>query len=605
MLIVIVITAAIYVADFAYADFIYPNTFVADVSVGMMTSDDALEEVKTTLEEFITEPVVIVHEGETFEFQPEDLGIGYDYEMIENSLPTLWNKKGVLNGLIKLFTEEQIDPAITINEEQLLNAISILYTEATPQNAYIYLDTENDEIVISPKQNGQTLDTGTLIANIENHFANLETTAITLPLDTLYPQIVEADLEPYTDMAKEVFNNPITIYYEEYEWLFSPNEYADSIIFETKDTIEIEGNEIEITWGQEADPQSAKSNELINQTPKITIAEETISQFADEQIVPEIETAAQDVIITMDENDNITFEGSAKDGLTVDKAALRTSLQLAMENSITALEATTKVIKGGVSVPEELEEKGITQLISTGYTNFYGSPYNRKLNISVGMSKFNGVLVAPDETFSFLDTLGQVDASTGYYKELVIKDNETKPEYGGGLCQVSSTMFRAILYGGLPIVTRTEHSYAVSYYAYPNGYGLDATIYQPWPDLQFTNDTGNYILIQAYSDGNDAYFKFYGTDDDRTVTMDGPYYSSYVSPPADVLIYTTELEPGVTQKEDSAHTGFDVDWYRTIISADGTETTENIYSHYQAWPAKYLVGISEEEYTEMEEETAD
>jgi len=254
-----------------------------------------------------------------------------------------------------------------------------------------------------------------------------------------------------------------------------------------------------------------------------------------------------------------------------------------------------------VDIPEELQELGITELIATGYTGYSGSPYNRGMNIAVGMSKFNGVLVEPGEVFSFLDTLGVVDGSTGYYKELVITNNETKPEYGGGLCQVSSTMFRAMLYGGLPIETRYEHSYAVSYYAYPNGYGLDATIYQPWPDLQFTNDTGGYILIQAYVEENEAYFKFYGTSDGRTVAMDGPYYSNYVSPPSDVIIYTDELQPGVSSKQDSAHTGFDVDWYRTVVMPDGTETTENIHSHYQAWPAKYLVGAPLEESTEDQE----
>ena len=188
-----------------------------------------------------------------------------------------------------------------------------------------------------------------------------------------------------------------------------------------------------------------------------------------------------------------------------------------------------------------------------------------------------------------------MDAASGYYKELVITNNETKPEYGGGLCQVSSTMYRAVLYGGLPVVARTEHSYAVSYYAYPSGYGLDATIYQPAPDLKFTNDTGSYILIQSYSEGTSAYFKFYGTDDGRTVIMDGPYYSNRVGAPADIIVYTTELAAGETQKKDSAHNGFDATWYRTIIGSDGTEETETIFSHYQAWPAKYLVGIAEGE----------
>jgi len=600
---ILAIWMAVYTVRFVYADLIYTNTFIGQTNIGGMTTSEAVDIVEAELTDFMSRSVVIINGDQTFEFTPEELGITYDYEKIKESLPALWDGRGVINGIYQLLSMKQVTLVVEIDEASLADTISILYTEEPPQNAYLYLDKELDEITITKEKNGQTLDLKTLASSLEKKFESLDTDAVGLPLETLYPSVTTSDIEPFVDVAKAVFANAVAIYYGDNEWEFDPNEYANLITFGTKDTLEIAGinGPVAVVWGEEEDPSTIKNSSSITSSLKITLDEGALSSYMDGQIKEQIEVPAENVVITLDEEGNILFEGSAADGISINKEAFVTELELALENDISEIEVPTMTIKGGVDVPEELQNLGITELIATGYTNYDGSPYNRQMNIAVGMSKFNGLIVEPGEVFSFLDALGVVDASTGYYKELVITNNETVPEYGGGLCQVSSTLFRAMLYGGLPITTRYEHSYAVSYYAYPSGYGLDATIYQPWPDLQFTNDTGSAILIQAYVDGNNAYFKFYGTSDGRTVTMDGPYYSNYVSPPAAIITYTTELEAGTRIQKDHSHTGFDADWYRTIVFPDGTTEQENIHSHYQAWPAKYLVGISEEEYSATEE----
>lgn len=167
---------------------------------------------------------------------------------------------------------------------------------------------------------------------------------------------------------------------------------------------------------------------------------------------------------------------------------------------------------------DNLAELGLGDLLSVGYSNFTGSPPNRRHNIKIGASKFDGVLIRPNEIFSFIKTLGPVDARSGYLPELVIKENKTIPEYGGGMCQVSSTVFRAALNAGLPILERTAHSYPVSYY---RPYGVDATVYIPKPDLVFKNDTGSNILIQTKIEGNKLTFEFYGTKPERVVRFAG------------------------------------------------------------------------------------
>ena len=128
-------------------------------------------------------------------------------------------------------------------------------------------------------------------------------------------------------------------------------------------------------------------------------------------------------------------------------------------------------------------------------------------------------MIKPGAEFSFITTLGPVDETTGYLPELVIKPNATVPEYGGGMCQVSTTAFRAALNAGLKITERTNHAYPVSYY---NPQGLDATVYIPKPDLRFINNTPGYILIQTKIVGTQLFFDFYGTNDGRSVTLQGP-----------------------------------------------------------------------------------
>jgi vancomycin resistance protein YoaR len=168
----------------------------------------------------------------------------------------------------------------------------------------------------------------------------------------------------------------------------------------------------------------------------------------------------------------------------------------------------------------DADKFGITQLIGEGSTNFAGSPQNRIHNFKRAIEQFNGLLIAPKQEFSFVEFLGPVDAEHDYLPELVIKDNKTEPEFGGGICQVSTTVFRAAIYSGLKITARRNHAYAVGYY---RPYGMDATIYIPKPDLRFINNTPGYILIQATIEGSKLTFQFYGTSDGRKTEVDGPH----------------------------------------------------------------------------------
>lgn len=218
----------------------------------------------------------------------------------------------------------------------------------------------------------------------------------------------------------------------------------------------------------------------------------------------------------------VTVGVPAENGIAVDTEAslalLESELQASRTQTLT-VRLKSSVTSAKVSA-ETLSSLGITELIGTATTDFRGSPKNRIYNIGRAVQEFDGIVIDPDAVFSFVDYLGEVDGEHGYLPELVIKNNKTEPEFGGGICQVSTTVFRAALQSGLKITERKNHAYAVQYY---KPYGLDATIYIPKPDLQFKNNTPGAILLVPEIDGTRLTFSMFGTSDGRTVAIDGPH----------------------------------------------------------------------------------
>ena len=177
------------------------------------------------------------------------------------------------------------------------------------------------------------------------------------------------------------------------------------------------------------------------------------------------------------------------------------------------------LIKPLIETNSDIEKLGIGNLLVVGQSDFSGSPQNRVHNIIVGSGRISGTLIPPGQEFSFNQSIGEVSKENGYLPELVIKNHQVIPELGGGLCQISTTIFRAAVRAGLPITERQPHAFPVIYY---NPQGFDATIYSTGPDLKFINDTPNYILIQGKIKGNHLYVYIYGTGDGREVKVIGP-----------------------------------------------------------------------------------
>jgi vancomycin resistance protein YoaR len=206
---------------------------------------------------------------------------------------------------------------------------------------------------------------------------------------------------------------------------------------------------------------------------------------------------------------------------------------------------------------QQTNNLGINELIGEGVSKFNGSPNNRRVNIAVGIEKFKGLIIPQGATFSFDDNLGPVTADAGFLPELVIDDGNTLPELGGGLCQVSTTVFRAAMAAGVPITDRRNHAYAVEYYS-PQG--TDATIYPGSADLKFVNDTPGAILVWPYEkDPNTLVFDFYGTNDGRKVTLEKP------------VVYDRQSDGSMKAT-----------WTRLVTPTNGQTRTDVFNSNYQS-----------------------
>ena len=233
-------------------------------------------------------------------------------------------------------------------------------------------------------------------------------------------------------------------------------------------------------------------------------------------------------------------------------------------------------------------ELGITELISQGTTIYTGSSQARKDNIIRAAAKFDGIIIAPHEMFSFDQWLGDISPEEGYISSKVIVGGRTIDGVGGGVCQVSTTAFQAAFYAGYPIVERYAHSYRVGYYEQGEGAGMDAAIFSPDLDLRFLNDTDYSLLIETsvYPGSNSVQFRFYSTNPGRQVVKQGPEITNVRPAAPTVYEANPDLQAGQTLQVDWAAQGAEVRVTRVILDSSGNEIKREVfYSNYQPWGA--------------------
>lgn len=317
----------------------------------------------------------------------------------------------------------------------------------------------------------------------------------------------------------------------------------------------------------------------------------SISRTIEEEVASKIDRSAGNVTIAKNASGAVIFDGIGLTGQAVDVIVATRLTIRALTDDVPTIVLPVEVTQPKIAVQDAgLQAMGIREVVTIGESVFTKSPVNRRHNIKVGLARFNGHIIPQGSIFSFDETLGPVNDRTGYRKELVIQGDTTIPDYGGGLCQVSSTAYRGPWEYGMPIIQRKNHSYAVSYYS-PQG--TDATVYPPNVDMKFLNDTPGALLMQTFSDDQDrAFFIYYGTRDDRTTEVFGPYISDReTAPTVERTIYTSELAPGEKRKAGERHDGMKAVWYRSTQLVNTGAVLERFFSAYEARPLTWQIGV--------------
>lgn len=317
-------------------------------------------------------------------------------------------------------------------------------------------------------------------------------------------------------------------------------------------------------------------------------------------IAKDITIVPVDAIFEMENNRVIAFRPST-DGKAIDQALIEETILSFIPNIIEnptskfTLQIPITIAKPAVSL-EDTNNMGIKQHLGKGVSKYTGSNANRIHNVALATSTIDGTIVPAGQTFSFNDTLGDVSVFTGYKQGYVIRGNKTVLGDGGGVCQVSTTLYRAILNAGLPIVERHPHSYRVRYYEQESHPGFDATVYAPGFDLKFKNDTGYAILIEAYADfENDlVVFDLYGTGDGRDVAISTPVVTNQIPAPEDLYQDDPTLPVGVVKQIDFRASGATATFDRTVSRNGEMLISEKIVSKYHPWQAVFLRGTKTE-----------
>ena len=513
-----------------YSSHFLPRTEVAGISVANLTREAAEEKLNNELQTF-NDGIEFAGENYRKNITPEELGISID---LNKTINEAWEEEKSGNWLIK--TLHQTALATTGYERDLIYSIDNMKLEEVFAAEFYPLGTPfsnttleitNDGFAVIDGSEGNGLNTRLLIARIDNRIKKLNKTPITLPFLSSYSQITSGELQTAKADAWQISQDSVNLESGDDSWTITPATLESWVVFSTEDIPE---ESLDHTGYAKVDnfdldnlilATIVGANYIDKNFEKILRArldKKAVEDYLATKVSPLVNIKPQNARFHMADGTLELISDSVPGREILGNETYEAIVGAVRSYGPQTVAVASREIGASVNA-DNIDELGIRELVGTGTSNFAGSPSNRIHNIRVASDKLTGTLIAPGEKFSLVEAIGEVNAATGYLPELVIKEKKTIPEYGGGLCQIATTMFRGAVETGLDITERQSHAYAVQYYA-PQG--TDATIYIPHPDLRYINDTGHYILIQTSISGYILTFEFFGTNDGRTIELFGP-----------------------------------------------------------------------------------
>ena len=530
------------------------------------------EAVAKRYERFLKQPVTLVYQDRVWQPTASELGVSLDIRQTNNALLGLSTGTDLQTQLRATWARWMrvldVGPQFVINGPKMQRYLMTLSAEIDQPitEADLLIDNQTGRAEALPAQTGRQLLIDDSMIDIYQAIASTTVTTVTLRTRTLDTISDSATLTKSADTAERFLSAPLILTHAGKSWTWDRDRLSTMII-----TTKTAGG---VTVSPDANA--------------ITLEVERLAQYIDSG-------SAEPRVALVDGVATIIQPG--KTGSLLDRAA---AVQ-AIGNAFYAENRT--VVLPTIPVEPKLDAAQISQLsfadvLSTGRSSFKGSAAYRITNITTGAARINGVLIAPDAVFSFNTEVGEIDEANGFVQGYAVVGNRTQLEWGGGVCQVSTSMFRAAFYAGLPIVERHAHPYYIRWYdeyAFPEaaGPGLDAAIFTGELDFRFRNDTGNWLLIETVVDAKNQILdvNLRGVANGRTVRVVGPKITGTTPAPKDpVYVDDPTLPMGELKQTDKAKEGMNVVVFR-IISRNAKDAPGEEYStNFRPWPDVFLRG---------------
>jgi vancomycin resistance protein YoaR len=575
-----------------YAGRIFPGVSVAGVDLSGMSPSDAAVKLGQTLSYPITGKVVFRDRDRVWVASPVQLGMVFDPSASAQAAFKVGRSGGLFGALAgqihSLGSGSDVAPVIIFDQRLAYTYLQSLAAEIDQPVAEASLHLEGTNVVATPGQAGRTLQLDATLLLLSGQLQSFRDGEVQLVVREDQPSIM--DVTAQADAARQILSQPLT--------LVIPNAQSGDAGPWTYD-VAVLANMLSV--------QRVSDN---GGTPQVQVGlNPNALRDLLVAIQPSVDRHPQDARFYFDDaSAQLVLIQSSQVGRTLD---IDQSIRF-INNALARGEHTVplQVVEAQPAVNDNATAAalGITQNIAEYTSYFYGSSAERIQNIQAAAERFHGVLVAPGEEFSMGQTLGDVSLENGFAEALIIYGGRTIKGVGGGVCQVSTTLFRTVFFAGFPINERYSHAYRVSYYEQTasgavdsNLAGLDATVYFPLVDFKFTNDSPYWLLMETYVnvEARTLTWKIYSTPDGRSVTWETSGPQNVVPAPDPLFEENTDLDKNQMKQVDWAANGADVNVTRTVWKDGAVYFQDNFQTHYQPWQAVCQYGPGTEDPEKM------
>lgn len=563
----------LYYLDQSYQGKIYPNVSIQGLQVGEMTPQQAEAALRTQHQAFLQQPLTLAYADQTWRPGVDDIGLNFAFSDAVNRAYRAGRGNGLLENLQEVFAiwQNGLDLPLQVSiDQQKLRAYIAKTTaalEVAPADATLRLD--GVAVVTQPARMGRQVLVDQAVADSMPALMALQPHTVTLTTRELPPRLNDAAVADAQQRIEAMIQAPLTLKVENKQYVWQPEDIA--LMLDIARVPAGTGTD-QIAVALNSYHLNRRITDIANETGRGSVNPRVAWNNGDLKIIKQ-----------------------GKPGLRMDENQARQAILAAISSPTRELALPVREVAPQVT-EANLNSLGIKELISVGRSDFTGSAAYRIHNIGAGMNLLQGILIAPGEEFSFNQNIGEIDERNGFVKGYAIIQNRTQLEFGGGICQDSTTLFRAAFWAGLPITERWGHSFYISWYdryalgPQGNGAGMDATIFTGGPDLKFVNDTGNWLLMQSASNPRTgvAEIAFYGTKPNRQVSLTRRVYDQVPAPTDPQFVTDPEQPKGFSRQSDHARGGMTIDVYRTIVEDGVKKQPELFRTKFRAWPNIYV-----------------